>query len=174
MSTLHQNLARQIAMLKAAGCRKIFTEKQSGRNTKNRPQLRHALAALTEKDVFVVAEWDRATRSMMDGLNLMMKVHQQGATIKVLDRTGLDLTTPIGRAVLGVISAIAEEERERTLARAAAGRREARRRQVRFGRKPKLKGPDVEVARELLRSGLSYRAVARKLGVHHQTISRIG
>ena len=39
--------------------------------------------------MFVVAEWDRATRSMMDGLNLMRQIHAKGATIKVLDRNSL-------------------------------------------------------------------------------------
>jgi hypothetical protein len=33
--------------------------------------------------VFVVAEWDRTTRSMMDGLALMARIHSAGATILV-------------------------------------------------------------------------------------------
>jgi DNA invertase Pin-like site-specific DNA recombinase len=34
---------------------------------KGRPQLEKAIDALGTGDVLVVAEWDRATRSMMDG-----------------------------------------------------------------------------------------------------------
>jgi hypothetical protein len=58
-------MQRQCAALKAAGCTINFTERLSGKTTRNRPQLARALARLRAGDVFVVAEWDRATRSMM-------------------------------------------------------------------------------------------------------------
>jgi hypothetical protein len=50
--------------------------------------------------VLILAEWDRATRSLMDGINIMDKVRKRGAYIKVLDRPGLDLSTPTGRGIL--------------------------------------------------------------------------
>lgn len=173
VSSKHQNLDRQLAALKSTGCKKIFTEKQSGKSTRNRPQLARALATLGKGDVFVVAEWDRATRSMMDGLSLMTQIHAAEATIKVLDRASLDLTTPTGRAVLGLLSAIYEEERQRIVARAQQGIKEARRRKVKFGRKPKLTAEDATEARRLIRAGKSYRAIASALDVHHTTISRV-
>ena len=67
VSTQAQNLDRQLAALKAEGCEIVYSEKASGKDTRNRPQLAKALAALNEDDVFVVAEWDRATRSFIDG-----------------------------------------------------------------------------------------------------------
>lgn len=173
VSSKHQNLDRQITALKAAGCQKIFAEKQSGKSTRNRPQLARAVAMLRPGSTFVVAEFDRATRSMMDGLHLMAQIYAVGATIKVLDRKSLDLTTPTGRAVLGLLSAIYEEERERILSRAQAGMKEARRRNVRFGRKPKLSNTEAIEARRLIQEGQSYRAVAGLFSVHHQTISRL-
>jgi hypothetical protein len=42
----------------------------------------------------VLAEWDRATRSMWDGLHIVKQVLDAGATIKVLDFPSLDLATP--------------------------------------------------------------------------------
>jgi DNA invertase Pin-like site-specific DNA recombinase len=39
-------------------------EKASGKAIKGRPQLEKAIDALGTGDVLVVAEWDRATRSM--------------------------------------------------------------------------------------------------------------
>jgi hypothetical protein len=45
--------------------------------------------------VLVVAEWDRATRSTMDGVHIFERTHAWGATIKVLDKRHLDLTTPL-------------------------------------------------------------------------------
>jgi Resolvase, N terminal domain len=46
-------------------------------------------------DALVIAEWDRATRSMWDGLQIIKAVIDAGATIKVLDRSYIDLTTPM-------------------------------------------------------------------------------
>jgi DNA invertase Pin-like site-specific DNA recombinase len=85
VSSRHQSLDRQITALEDYGCKEIFKEKASGKTTRNRPQLDRALARLSKDDVFVVAEWDRATRSMMDGLALMTRIHAAGATIVVLE-----------------------------------------------------------------------------------------
>ena len=86
----------------------------------------------------MLAEWDRATRSLMDGIHIMERVHKRGAFIKVLDRPGLDLTTPSGRGILALLSGLAEEERTRILRRANDGRIAAIKRGVRLGRRPKL------------------------------------
>jgi DNA invertase Pin-like site-specific DNA recombinase len=56
----------------------------------------------------------------------MQRVGARGAAIKVLDKTHLDLTTPIGRGFLAFLSALAEDERGRIVARAADGRKAAR------------------------------------------------
>jgi DNA invertase Pin-like site-specific DNA recombinase len=95
VSAQHQNLDRQLATLRAAGCRRIFKEKQSGREGAKRPQLERAISALGAGDVLVLAEWDRATRSMLDGIRIIERVAVRGATLKALDRQWLDLTTPL-------------------------------------------------------------------------------
>jgi hypothetical protein len=46
VSAQHQNLDRQLATLKTAGCKQIFKEKQSGREGVKRPQLEKAIDAL--------------------------------------------------------------------------------------------------------------------------------
>jgi resolvase-like protein len=52
-----QNLDRQIGAVRAERCHEVYREKASGKAVKGRPQLEN------------VAEWDRATRSMMDGVH---------------------------------------------------------------------------------------------------------
>ena len=52
-----------------------------------RPALAEALDALDEGDEFVIAEWDRATRSMWDGVQIIKAVIDAKAAIKVLDRS---------------------------------------------------------------------------------------
>lgn len=138
VSSHDQNLDRQIAALRAEDCAKIYREKASGKDMRNRPQLAKAIDALPTKDVLVLAEWDRATRSLMDGIAIMKRVHKRGAYLKVLDRPGLDLTTPSGRGILALLSGLAEEERTRILSRANEGRAAAIKKGKKLGRKPKL------------------------------------
>ena len=65
-------------------CRKIFREKLSGREGVKRPELEKAIDALGPGDVLVLAEWDRATRSMLDGMRIIER-----ASLKALDRRRL-------------------------------------------------------------------------------------
>jgi DNA invertase Pin-like site-specific DNA recombinase len=154
--------------LRAERCNEIYREKASGKAVKGRPQLEKAIDALGRGDVLVVAKWDRATRSMMDG------VHIIGALIKVLDKPHLDLTTPIGRGFIAFLSALAEDERQRILRRANDGRAAAHKRGVHLGRKPKLSEHQRQIARARLASGESARAIAREWGVAHTTVARVG
>jgi DNA invertase Pin-like site-specific DNA recombinase len=117
VSTSTQNLDRQIGALRAERCHEVYREKASGKATKGRPQLEKAIDALGTGDVLVVAEWDRATRSMMDGVHIIERIHTRGAMIKVLDKPHLDLTTPIGRGFIAFLSALAEDERQRIVKR---------------------------------------------------------
>ena len=126
VSTPGQNLDRQIAALRTAGCDRIFREKASGKEIRNRPQLEKAIDQLGKRDVLVVAEWDRATRSMLDGVHIIERIHQRGSLLKVLDKPHLDLTTPIGRGFIAFLSALAEDERHRIVQRANDGGRQPR------------------------------------------------
>ncbi len=172
VSSIEQNLDRQLGALRAERCDHIFSEKASGKSLKGRPQLERAIDALGTGDVLVLAEWDRATRSMMDGIAIMQRVADRGAAVKVLDKAHLDLTTAIGRGFLAFLSALAEDERERIGKRAAQGRVAARARGVHMGRKPKLSAHQVDAARTRLAAGHTARAIARDMGVAHTTITR--
>ena len=139
-----QNLHRQIAALRSAKCSGIFREKASGESVLNRPRLEKALAASGRGDVRVVAEWDRATRSMMDGVHLIERINKRGALIKVLDKPHPDRTTPIARGFIAFLSALAEDERQRIVKHANDGRKAIRACGARFGRKPKPRFASAE------------------------------
>jgi DNA invertase Pin-like site-specific DNA recombinase len=173
VSTLQQSLDRQIAALRSEGCDHIFREKASGKDVLNRPQLEKAIDALPKGGVLVVAEWDRATRSMLDGVTIIERIHARGAFIKVLDKSHLDLTTPLGRGFIAFLSAMAEDERQRIVKRANDGRVAARARGARMGRREKLSDAQQADARRRLAEGVSCREIARVLGCHHGTISRL-
>jgi DNA invertase Pin-like site-specific DNA recombinase len=174
VSSAGQNLDRQIAALRTERCDEIFREKASGKAIKGRPQLERAIDELGRGDIFVIAEWDRATRSMQDGVAIIERIHAREASVKVLDRDYLDLTKPINRGILAFLSALAQDERERIHRRASEGRKAAKTRGVRFGRKPKLTEHQQAEALQRIAAGDNYRAIARTFGVHHATISRLG
>jgi Resolvase, N terminal domain len=96
-----------------------------------RPELALALADLDEGDELVIAEWDRATRSMWDGLQIIKAVIDAKASIRVLDRSYIDLTSPIGRGFMAMLSARAQAHShaapaDRGTAAACQGRDDAR------------------------------------------------
>jgi DNA invertase Pin-like site-specific DNA recombinase len=56
VSTVHQNLDRQLGALRAAKCKTIFAEKASGKDVKGRPELERAIDQLGAGDVLVRPE----------------------------------------------------------------------------------------------------------------------
>jgi DNA invertase Pin-like site-specific DNA recombinase len=83
-------------------------------------------------------------------------------------REQIDTTTPVGRVVFSTVAAMAEFEREILRERVRAGLARARERGVRLGRPRKV---DPAMVRELRSRGLSYRAIAAKLGASSSSIT---
>ena len=173
VSTQQQDLARQTKALKRLGCAVIYSDKASGKSMAGRPELARALDDLDTGDELVIAEWDRATRSMWDGLQIIKAVIDAGAAIKVLDRSYIDLETPMGRGFMAMMSAMAEDERLRIIKRTHEGRQIARAKGVRMGRKPKLTPHQMKEARQRIAKGETTRDLAKSYGVSVSTISRL-
>ena len=72
VSSVGQNLERQIIALKEYGCEKIFEEKQSGTKAEGRKVLREWIDFMHENDEGVVTRIDRCSRSVLD-LQLIVK-----------------------------------------------------------------------------------------------------
>jgi DNA invertase Pin-like site-specific DNA recombinase len=135
--------------------------------------LEKAIDAVSPSDVLIVTQWDRATRSLLDGIRIIERVAAKGAMLKALDRQRLEFTTLLGKGMLAFMSALAEDERARILARANGGRAAARKRGVKFGPKPKLAPhQEREAVRMVCQDGQSLRVVPRHYHVGHSTIVR--
>src|ERR1700677_3598581 len=173
VSTQQQDITRQTKALKRLGCAVVYSDKASGKSMVGRPQLARALEDLDTGDELVIAEWDRATRSMWDGLQIIKAVIDAGASIKVLDRSYIDLTTPMGRGFMAMMSAMAEDERLRIIKRTHEGRKIAPGKGVKMGRKPKLTRHQQEEARGRIAKGETTRDLAKSYGVSVSTISRL-
>src|SRR4051794_22862488 len=83
VGTREQDLSAQIAELTAAGCSKIYSEKQSGAKTE-RAELGKAIARLGDRDTLIVTRLDRLARSTRDLLNVIDTVARRGAGFKSL------------------------------------------------------------------------------------------
>ena len=172
VSTDGQSVAAQVSQLKAAGCEKVFREVASGAKT-DRNQLRRALEHLVAGDVLVVTRLDRLARSTRDLLNTLAAVAAKKAGFRSLSDAWADTTTAHGRLMLTVLGGLAEFERELIRARTSEGRRLAKARGVKMGRKPKLTNHQRREALQRREAGEPTRAIARSYNVSHSTISRL-
>jgi DNA invertase Pin-like site-specific DNA recombinase len=84
----------------------------------------------------------------------------------------IDTDTATGRAMWQMIGVLAELERSLITERTRAGITAARKRGVKFGRKPKLDAEQLEHAREMLDQGKDRQHVARVLKVNRTTLYR--
>jgi DNA invertase Pin-like site-specific DNA recombinase len=169
VSTGGQNLERQLDALKAAGCRRTFAEKQSGRDT-DRPQLAACLDFMEPGDTLVVPALDRLSRSLQDLITVVADLRRRGVGFTSLHEN-LDTTTPGGRLVFHVFAALAEFIRELIISGTREGLAAARAR-GRIGGRPTVVTPELlRAARDMLPNPEnSITAIAKLLGVSPGTL----
>lgn len=173
VSTDGQSLEAQVEALTAAGCAAVFQEKISGARA-DRPQLRAMIAKLGAGDVVVVSRLDRLARSTRDLLNILDEISTAGAGFRSLADAWADTTTAHGRLMITILGGLAEFERELILARTNAGRERVRARGGKLGGPtPKLTPHQRAVALERLSREEAASVIARDMGVHRSTISRL-
>ena len=115
----------------------------------------------------------RLARSTRDLLNTLAAIGDQKAGFRSLNDAWADTTTPHGRLMLTVLGGLAEFERELIRARTGEGRKRAKARGVRLGRKPKLTPHQQREALARRDAGEPVTEIARSYDVHHSTISRL-
>lgn len=123
VSTVEQNEARQLEAMKSKGIEKYFTEKVSAKDT-NRPQLQAMLDYVREGDTIYVHDFSRLARSTKDLLDITELLKAKGVHL-VSNKENIDTSTPQGRLMLTMISAIYQFERENLLERQREGIAEA-------------------------------------------------
>jgi len=171
VSTDDQNTALQLAALKKAGCKQLFTDKGISGATLKRPALTRCLKTLQHGDTLTVWKLDRLGRSVRDLLNTLHDLQERGIRFQSLTEA-IDTKTPTGRAMLHMVAMLAELERGLISERTRAGVKAAQKRGVKFGRKPKLSPAQVKHAGEQIEGGKSVQEVAELLNVSRVTLWR--
>ena len=118
-------------------------------------------------DAVLVARFDRFARSTRHLVLALEEFNALGVDFISLSES-IDTSTPMGKMVFVVISAVAELERSLIRERVIMGLQRARAQGKRIGR-PAVH-LDFDELQALREAGLSYRAISRKLRVSHPTI----
>ncbi len=124
-----------------------------------------------EVDVVVVWRLDRWGRSLPDLVLTLRELTELGVGFVSLTEA-LDLTTPTGRAMTGMLAVFAEFEREVLRERVRAGIAQARKEGRRHGR-PRTASLKADEIRRLKAERVSHSEIARRLGIGRTSVRRI-
>jgi putative DNA-invertase from lambdoid prophage Rac len=147
--------------------------KEVGSGATERELRETLLAAARRREIDVVLVWrlDRWGRSLLDLVVTLKELSALGVAFVSLTEA-LDLTTPTGRAMAGLLSVFAEFEHEILRERIRAGIAEARLKGKHLGR-PVTVGKKTGQIRKLHRSGISKAEIARRLEISRTSVRRI-
>jgi len=136
----------------------------------NRPDLDRMMSDAMQRrfSLVVTTKIDRMARSCRNLLNLIEELKGRGLGFECTDQP-ISTETPTGTLTLQILGAVAEFERQLIRERTKQGLAAARAR-------GKLPGhPVIQIdagrVRALIAEGKSLRAIAKELGVSHQTVS---
>ena len=188
VSTIDQNLDRQIENLEAFGAERIFTEKQSGKSIENRPVFQEVLSFVRMGDRLVVESIDRLGRNYDEIIQTVNYLKEKEVQLMI---TSLPMMNEaIGNPLLDkfmkdliiqILAMISEQERNENKRRQAQGIKVAKEKGVYKGRpllySPNAKNPHKRIVYhrviELLNKGESISKIAKDVGITRQTIYRI-
>lgn len=187
VSSLKQNLDRQLVELSEAGADKIFKDKISGKNT-DRPEFKEMLEFVRSGDTILFGSLDRIGRNYEDIKETLTQLKTKGVQVKILDAPFLDFNTgneTLDKALFdmltSMLSYIADNERKKMLERQSAGIAIAKQKGIYKG-KPNEYGPNAKdkgkraiyhsVVRAL-EAGEPIAGIARDNGITRKTVYRI-
>ena len=130
-----------------------------------------AAAKMRAIDLIVVWRLDRWGRSLVDLVNTLQELSSLKVGFVSLSEA-LDLTTPSGRALAGMLAVFAEFERDILRDRVKAGIAQARKEGRPHGRPPSAALHTREI-KALFRKGLSKREIAKRLGCSRTSVRRL-
>ena len=172
-----QTLAMQNRAMREYAARRGWTIALQVREVNSGAAKREAreklLEAARRREIDLVLVWrlDRWGRSVTDLLATLQELEHLGVGFVSLTEA-LDLTTPAGRAMAGLLAVFAAFEREILQERTKAGLAHARQNGKRLGR-PMTAGLQAAEIRKLHRAGVAKAEIARRLQIGRTSVRRI-
>jgi putative DNA-invertase from lambdoid prophage Rac len=146
-------------------------EVSSGAHERRQREVLMQAARRRTIDAIVVWRLDRWGRSLADLIGTLQELQLLGVGFISLSEA-LDLTTPVGRAMAGLLAIFAEFEREILRERTRAGLTQARLNAKHLGR-PLTAALDAAEIRKLHRAGVAKAEIARRLQIGRTSVRRI-
>ena len=171
VSTVEQNLARQLELMKTLGVEKIYCDKMSGKNTE-RTEFKEMIEFLREGDTLYVESFSRLSRSTLDFLNTVSRLQAKSVNL-VSDKEKMDVSTPQGKFMVTVFAALSELERTSMLERQREGIEIAKAEGKCKGRKPiPANGKFFAVANAWAGGKIALKDAIRESGMSSSTFFR--
>jgi len=171
VSTADQNPDHQVDALRRAGvaAKDIYVDHASGAKA-SRPELDNILRILRDGDTLKITRLDRLGRSVLHLVTLGAELRDRGVGLHVIEQ-GIDTSTAEGRAMFGMLSVLAELQRELIIANTRDGLAAARLRGRKGGRRPRLNAEQAVLAQQLYDAGeRTVQQIADLFGVPRTTV----
>ena len=165
------SLEEQQAILEKAGCQKIFQDVYTGAKM-DRPGFDAMMDVIGQGDTVMVTKLDRLGRTSIEGYQAVKRMIDAGVTVNIMNMGVIDISSSTGKAMLQVMLAFAEMERDMIIERCQGGRAYKRKTDpdYRDGRKPTPR-KQIEGALEDL-SQMTYKEAAARHGISESTLYR--
>ncbi|HEM7892209.1 TPA: recombinase family protein [Burkholderia cepacia] len=178
VSTADQTTDNQVQEIEAAGFsvakQRVISETTSGSVPAfERKAFAKLVDRLEDSDVLIVTKLDRLGRNAMDVRATVERLASIGVRVHCLALGGVDLTSAAGKMTMGVISAVAEFERDLLIERTQSGLRRAKAEGKTFGRPSALTEAQRATVMDQLKSGVAIAQIARDMQTSRQTIMRV-
>ncbi|MBV4479037.1 recombinase family protein [Pseudomonas khavaziana] len=134
-----------------------------------RPGFDALVAYVRRGDTLVVSAVDRLGRDTLDVLHTVEALQAKGVSI-ISKREGFDLSTPIGKAMLTMLAAVAELERSNIKARQMAGIERAKAEGKALGREKTIN--DAQVSEWRKTNSASIKATAEHFNISVASVKR--
>jgi DNA invertase Pin-like site-specific DNA recombinase len=171
VSTADQNMTLQLDALRDAGVARVFRDQGVSGSTSTRPGLDACLDHLREGDVLTVWKLDRLGRNTQHVLAVVDDLMSRGIGFRSVTE-GLHTEGAMGKAMLTIMAAFAQLERDTMIERTRAGLAAAAANGRKGGRPRKVDDADAAKARQLRQKGIAATDIAKMLGVSRATAYR--
>ncbi|MGX0434884.1 recombinase family protein [Staphylococcus hominis] len=188
VSTRRQDLNRQIEELTKYGCEKIFKEKVSGKNQKDRQEFNNALTFLREGDELVIESLERLGRNYNDIKEIVKKLKDMKVKLTITSLPMLSesfenplLDSFVKDLIIQILAMIGQQEREEMIRKTKQGVAKAKA-EGRMKGRPQLYSPDSKDKQRrviyqnvvnLLEQGEAISHIAKVNGISRPTVYKI-
>ena len=169
VSSTSQSLEVQRDAVSKLNVQKIFEEKVSGTSTQGREKLRECLDFVREGDELVITRIDRLARSVLDLQLIIKELTEKGVELTATEQP-ISTKDATSKCFLDMLGVFAELETNLRKERQLEGIAKAKEKGVYKGGRSKI---DVEQVKKLKGEGLGATAIAKRMGIHRDSVYRL-